>query len=1203
MKRIILISLIVSFTSFAFGQEIQFKTGNTIRTIQHWNVEKIKESFAEKETSLTARTRFSEETDYYWIAFKDVINNVLKAKLDFLGVEIIGYAGTFPEGRLYKINVNGRYKDVFDILKQEETFINLIPVWLEEKIDKNILENRNLTYVDSVLKTIKATIYFYKPMEKEEIEHLLGNSVDTIIFDDANEKVVHIVSTRNELLRIAKIDHVKRVSEYQKKLPLNSHARELTKVNKLQEEFITITHPPTTDWLAGVPYTGDGIWICINEYIDAFHLDFHEKLPGGGTQVRKSHPNEKLDSDLIWAHEGHGTHVAGIAAGNGWNSLLASLIPGGMLQWRGVAPKALLSSIGEKGDVNNHSFTESRSGYYDHYSSAAETDESLSNHEGTGPSDNNISIWSAANNGVTSGPESGVQRGYYSMLVNSKNGIKVGATKKDKALKAEFSSMGPTRDGRIGPDICAPGDGFAEHESWDIQIDYIAIENNGTTKHRWDFDSDHPEWGTEWRIDNLVQNNGILSFSTSHGGYFSSNDLISPPFQSEDGDELVFYWKVIQTSSAYSIETMKCVIYWKRPDDSYYKRNYNIDNNSYDYATVAFTFQRTGDWQETRICLNDPRWDITEGGWVGGDEIQRLRLDFHSASPHMGIVSCYYDDDDEKCGTTNDYVSWNGTSMSAPHVTGIVALMLQKYRDEVLVPLGRGLNIHDNPFWNSTAKAILIHTATDLVSTAGEGFILDNNPDFASQGFHQPEIYGPGPDFATGYGLVNAVKALEYVDTDKFVEDTIDQYETKSYLFSVPPGTKNFRVTLAWDDPPYVGDNSESGAYNIKLVNDIDLYLTNVNSGEIIRPWVLDHSMLNNRTVAYDGLDPITPCDISDNPAYKGIDNRNNVEVVDVEWPDVGLWAIVVKGAKIAQDQSGAPGINQDISLVLDFPIFTTPPITATVQGSQTPEVKDPPCAMVINEDFTITPGVFDPGRTLPLGDGINERTSWSFDFAEDPEFQFFSTSFPLASALLTLELTPKSSPSTDTFTIGGVSPIITPEIQMLSIGVPSTIQIELTNFYHNMALPYILKALHGSIPAFYADDAIVSFAELTLTSFPGEKVNDRFPDLGPEDVDTDFDVTPCAENCVGTFTITAEFKNTSSDTLSDLFFEVVCLTGGNVLCNADGGIPWGNGADLTVPMDGVLKPWDTFVVEFKIGLASFDPFAFEVDLFGKVQK
>ena len=281
------------------------------------------------------------------------------------------------------------------------------------------------------------------------------------------------------------------------------------------------------------------------------------------------------------------------------------------------------------------------------------------------------------------------------------------------------------------------------------------------------------------------------------------------------------------------------------------------------------------------------------------------------------------------------------------------------------------------------------------------------------------------------------------------------------------------------------------------------------------------------------------------------------------------------------------------------MPIFS---ITATVEGSQTPEVKDPPCAMVINEDFTITPGDFDPGCTLPLGDGVNEGTNWRFDFTKDPELQCFPTSLPLASALLTLKLTPKDYLIyNDIFRIDGLSPI--PAFIGLPIDVLSTIQIELANFYRNMSLTHLLKAMNGSIPAFYADDAIVSFAELTLTSFPGEKVNDRFPDLGPEDVDTDFDATPCAKNCIGTFTITAEFKNTSSDTLSDLFFEVGDLTGGNVLCNADGGVPWGYGADLTVPMDGVLKPGDTFVVEFKIGLRSMKPFIFEVDLFGKVQK
>jgi len=84
------------------------------------------------------------------------------------------------------------------------------------------------------------------------------------------------------------------------------------------------------------------------------------------------------------------------------------------------------------------------------------------------------------------------------------------------------------------------------------------------------------------------------------------------------------------------------------------------------------------------------------------------------------------------------------------------------------------------------------------------------------------------------------------------------------------------------------------------------------------------------------------------------------------------------------------------------------------------------------------------------------------------------------------------------------------------------------------------------------------------------ELINDKFSPLGPGDVTTAFDPTPCGGTSAGTFTIGATFTNTSPDTLSNLFFEVNTLTGGNVLCNADGG-PGGEGSTLMVPLEGVF--------------------------------
>ncbi|MFZ1748529.1 MAG: hypothetical protein WAU17_21665 [Nitrospirales bacterium] len=78
-----------------------------------------------------------------------------------------------------------------------------------------------------------------------------------------------------------------------------------------------------------------------------------------------------------------------------------------------------------------------------------------------------------------------------------------------------------------------------------------------------------------------------------------------------------------------------------------------------------------------------------------------------------------------------------------------------------------------------------------------------------------------------------------------------------------------------------------------------------------------------------------------------------------------------------------------------------------------------------------------------------------------------------------------------------------------------------------------------------------------------GKVVNGKFPPLGSGNVRTGFSQTPCAmAGPAGTFTIGAIFRNTSTDTISNPFFKVASLTGGNVLCNADKG-PGGPGLPL----------------------------------------
>lgn len=159
--------------------------------------------------------------------------------------------------------------------------------------------------------------------------------------------------------------------------------------------------------------------------------------------------------------------------------------------------------------------------------------------------------------------------------------------------------------------------------------------------------------------------------------------------------------------------------------------------------------------------------------------------------------------------------------------------------------------------------------------------------------------------------------------------------------------------------------------------------------------------------------------------------------------------------------------------------------ITATASGSLTPPVA-PPADTVTNGDFLIGP---NPAGGI-TGDGEDEETKWTFKFAGDPNFPFFSPSRPLTSALLTLTLTPRDSlVTTDGVlieglgTIGGATPNA-PEIQGLPVNVTSTIQMQLLNrlpAYSSAAIMGIFNAGGGQIPMRYADDSIVSSAKLEL--------------------------------------------------------------------------------------------------------------------------
>ncbi|SIT05078.1 von Willebrand factor type A domain-containing protein [Roseivivax lentus] len=183
-----------------------------------------------------------------------------------------------------------------------------------------------------------------------------------------------------------------------------------------------------------------------------------------------------------------------------------------------------------------------------------------------------------------------------------------------------------------------------------------------------------------------------------------------------------------------------------------------------------------------------------------------------------------------------------GTSMSTPAVTGIVALLFEEIADQGL-PLPSAAAI----------KAILIQTARDVAGTG------------------QAQV---GPDFATGWGIADAQAAVDLLRRPGgpgFAEGTLTATGAGGaweFPFVVPAGEPEMHVTLAWMDLP--GTPTGAGP---ELVNDLDLRLIPPGGGAAVNPWTLNPANPIQAAVRNGGDDALNP-----------------VEQVSVLNPAAGTW-------------------------------------------------------------------------------------------------------------------------------------------------------------------------------------------------------------------------------------------------------------------------------------------------------------------------
>mgnify|MGYP001826317021 CR=1 FL=1 len=214
--------------------------------------------------------------------------------------------------------------------------------------------------------------------------------------------------------------------------------------------------------------------------------------------------------------------------------------------------------------------------------------------------------------------------------------------------------------------------------------------------------------------------------------------------------------------------------------------------------------------------------------------------------------------------SSSDYSTKNGTSMAVAVATGTLTLLQQHY-----------YNLNNKYMKSATAKALVICTADEV-------------------GAHD------GPDFQSGWGLLNAEKSAELITNNTAVfsatslisEEILTNGDTFSFDIEVD-GASPVSMVVSWVDisgNPMIGIDNQSPV----LINDLDVRI--VGNDATYYPWVMTpNSSSNNFTDA----------------AEKGDNFRDNVERIDISSLAAGNYKVLVthKGSLLTG--------KQDFSLVM----------------------------------------------------------------------------------------------------------------------------------------------------------------------------------------------------------------------------------------------------------------------------------------------
>ncbi|HON07004.1 MAG TPA: S8 family serine peptidase, partial [Verrucomicrobiota bacterium] len=677
----------------------------------------------------------------------------------------------------------------------------------------------------------------------------------------------------NILADVAKSDFVQIVEQAHKRASANDRSRVMVGVS------LSLTNDANPLGL-----TGQGVMVNINDTgVDASHRDLEGR-------VTAQNPT------LLTDPEGHGTHIAGTIAGNGAMSGTVNGAPGSPSNsnFRGMAPEATLYVQGanpvtgpptdeelqvgayrSKARISNNSWY--LIGDYGYSLAAASYDIAVRDSIATEPGMQELLyVFCAGNSGSGDAYGSGGNPNTITAPGTAKNVITVGSTECARHITNEVVS---------GDETNAP---FVSITDSDKQVASFSSRGNvgyGLEGIYGRFKPDVVAPGTLLISCRSQQYKDPTNSVSSYGSY------IRNVYVSAVGTN---------THSVYVPAGTKNLIIQILPNSGSPDPFPTLAIEA-DPGTVATNFHGNN-----RVTIQQPE----EGTWT----VDIINASQMTVSYDLRIIIVLQDEDLQFIEVMTElnleigpwYRFESGTSMSAGVVSGVLALL-----EEFYTKLG-----HTNS--PAMMKALLINGARNL----GVGYDYAVKNYVNHQGWGLINLTNSARESMTAGG--EASWSIQLFDQDPSNALVTGQTHTRNVTASPSTNGSALRITLVWTDPP---GNPAAG---IKLVNDLDLVVTNIDTGEVYTGNNFEQQNLftipyttnsTNAGIEFDYVNNVENVFI--NLATNG--SRFSVSVVARR---VNVNAITAHPDGIAQDYALVISVDEGSSLSVDPPPQSPPIIT-----------------------------------------------------------------------------------------------------------------------------------------------------------------------------------------------------------------------------------------------------------------------------------